>query len=110
VLATPWFLATRCACGFEALADEQVIDHVLAVFESADAVGADGKPHEEMKERACSCGFSAISSGEMDAHFLAAFTPVGQAGRDGRTHEPLSSPRTSSDPQPQAGTGLPDVR
>jgi hypothetical protein len=58
VLATPWFLATQCACGFEALADEQVIDHVLAVFEYADAVGTDGKTHEEMAKGACSCGFS----------------------------------------------------
>ena len=90
MLAAPWLLATQCACGFAELADEQVIDHVLAAFESADAVGADSKIHEEMAARACSCGFSAISCAEMDAHFLAAFTPAGHVGRDGRTHEPLA--------------------
>jgi hypothetical protein len=83
-------LAMRCACGFEELADEQLIDHLLAVFEPADAVGTNGEIHEEMVGRACSCGFFAISGSEMDTHFLAVFTPVGLAGRDGRTHE---SPR-----------------
>lgn len=82
-------LAIRCACGFEELADEQVIDHLLAVFEPADAIGTGGEIHEEMAGRACSCGFLALSGDEMDAHFLAAFTPVGKVGRDGRAHEPL---------------------
>ena len=90
MLATSPFLATQCACGFKELADEQVIDHLLAIFEPADAVGTDGKIHEGMAARACSCGFSAISGDEMDAHFLAAFTPADQVGRDGHTHEPLA--------------------
>jgi hypothetical protein len=82
-------LATRCACGFEELADEQVIDHLLAVFEPTGAIGTGGEIHEEMAGRACSCGFPALSGDEMDAHFLAVFTPVGKVGRDGRAHEPL---------------------
>jgi hypothetical protein len=82
-------LATRCACGFKELADEQVIDHLLAAFEPTGAVGADGKVHEEIAGLACSCGFSGISGEELDAHFLAAFTPVGKVGRDGRRHEPV---------------------
>jgi hypothetical protein len=90
MLATSPFLATRCACGFKELADEQVIDHLFAAFEPADFVGTDGNIHEEMAVRVCSCGFSAISGAEMDAHFLAAFTPAGQVGRDGHTHEPLA--------------------
>jgi hypothetical protein len=93
MLAMPWllatgFLATRCACGFEQLADEQLIDHILAAFEPADAVGTDGKVHEEMAGQTCSCGFSAVSGDEMEAHFLAVFTPAGSVGRDGRAHEP----------------------
>lgn len=83
-------LATRCACGFEELADEQVIDHLLAVLEPADAIGTDGNTHEEMADRACSCGFAAISRGEMDAHFLAAYTPADSVGNDGRTHQALA--------------------
>jgi hypothetical protein len=82
-------LATRCACGFRELRDEQVIDHLLAVFESADAIGADGKNHEEMASLACSCGFPAVSGEEMDRHFLAVFAPSGRLGRDGRRHEPI---------------------
>jgi hypothetical protein len=81
-------LATRCPCGFEELADEQLIDHLLVMFEPADAIGTDGKAHEEMATRACSCGFSAISAQEMDKHFLVAFTPAGSVGSDGRTHQP----------------------
>jgi hypothetical protein len=82
-------LAMRCACGFEELGDEQVIDHLLAVFEPPDATGTDDRIHEEMAGRTCSCGFSAISGDEMGAHFLAAFTPAGKVGRDGRAHEVL---------------------
>jgi hypothetical protein len=82
-------LATHCACGFEELAEEQVIDHLLAAFEPVNDVGADGKVHEEMDSRTCSCGFSAISGNAMDAHFLAAFTPADRVGSDGRRHEPL---------------------
>jgi hypothetical protein len=89
VLATQWFLATRCACGFGALADEQVIDHILAVFESAGAIGTDGKMHEEMPGGVCTCGISSISGYEMDAHFLAVFIPAHSVGRDGRRHQPV---------------------
>jgi len=81
-------LATRCACGFEALPDEQVIDHLLAIFDPADAIGTDGEIHEEMASLACSCGITSVSSEEMDAHFLAVFTPVGPVGR---AHEPAAA-------------------
>jgi triosephosphate isomerase len=89
MLATPWFLATQCACGFEALADEQVIDHILAIFEPPGAIGTDGKMHEEMVSRVCSCGIASISGDEMGAHFLAVFIPAHSVGRDGRRHEPV---------------------
>ena len=83
-------LATRCACGFEALADEQIIDHLLAVFEPADAVGYDGKAHEEMAGRVCSCGTSFLSGNAMDVHFFVAFAPADLVGGDGRAHEPVA--------------------
>ncbi len=82
-------LARRCACGFEELEDEQVIDHLLAVFESPDSAGADSLVHLEMALKACSCGLSFASGGEMDAHFLAVFMPVDSVGSDGRKHEAL---------------------
>ncbi|HEY6788240.1 MAG TPA: hypothetical protein VI365_13120 [Trebonia sp.] len=83
-------LATRCACGFERLDDEGVIDHLLAVFGPKDARGNDGQVHEEMAVLACSCGFRAALAEEMDSHFLAVFTPVGPVGRDGEKHEPIA--------------------
>ncbi len=83
-------LAMRCACGFERLEDEQLIDHLLAVFEPDDSTGTDGLVHLEMAKRACSCGFRAASSDELDSHFLSAFTSADRLGRDGRKHEPVA--------------------
>jgi len=80
-------LATRCACGFERLADEEVIDHLLAVFEPPNATGSDGRTHQEMALRACACGFLAASGDELDAHFLAVFTAADAVGNDGSRHE-----------------------
>jgi hypothetical protein len=81
-------LAIRCACGFERLQDEQLVDHLLVIFESEDSTGTDGIIHLEMAGRACSCGFQAASGVDLDRHFLEVFTPAGQAGPDGRKHEP----------------------
>jgi hypothetical protein len=80
-------LATRCECGFEALEDEQVIDHLLAVFQPDDALGTDGKIHEEIINKTCSCGFSATTNEELDSHYLAVFTPASSIARDGTKHE-----------------------
>jgi hypothetical protein len=82
-------LATRCACGFERLQDEEVIDHLLAVFEPEDSTGTDGVVHLEMAKRICSCGFQAASRDDLDVHFLGVFTPANQVGADGRRHEPV---------------------
>jgi hypothetical protein len=86
-------LATRCACGFECLADEEVIDHLLAVFEPEDAAGNDGRSHEEMAFNACSCGFQAASGDELDIHFLLVFTPADLVGDDGEQHEATNPSR-----------------
>jgi hypothetical protein len=82
-------LATRCACGFEALADEDLNDHLQAVFEPEDSTGADGQAHLEQAARTCSCGFPAASPAELDAHFIAAFTPADSIGSDGAKHAAL---------------------
>ena len=82
-------LATRCTCGFEALADEAVNDHLQAVFEPEDSAGTDGQAHLEQAPLACSCGFSTASAAELDAHFLAVFTPADSVGSDGRKHAAL---------------------
>jgi hypothetical protein len=85
--------ATRCVCGFARLEDEEVIDHLLAVFEPADAVGTDRIVHLEMAKLTCSCGFLAVFSDDLDCHFLLVFTPSDQVGRDGRRHEPAGAAR-----------------
>jgi hypothetical protein len=83
-------LATRCECGFERLEDEEVIDHLLAVFEPEDATGTDGKVHMEMADLVCSCGFQTFHGDDLDYHFLVVFTPSDQVGHDGRRHEPVT--------------------
>ena len=83
-------LATRCACGFERLEDEQLIDHLLAVFEPDDSTGTDGLVHLEMAKLACSCGYQTASSDELNSHFLEVFRRTNQFGRDGRKHESIA--------------------
>jgi hypothetical protein len=82
-------IAARCSCGFAELADEEMIDHLLRVFESDDPRGNDGQVHEERERLGCACGLSAITAEELDAHFMAAFAPGDAIGRDGQRHEPL---------------------
>jgi hypothetical protein len=90
MLATPLFSATRCACGFERLDDEEGSDHLLAAFVPEDNLGPDGQVHEEGELRACSCGFSASSGPELDAHFLAVFMTADRLDRDGLRHSPIN--------------------
>jgi hypothetical protein len=82
-------LATRCACGFSRLEDEEVIDHLLLVFEPVDSTGTDGRVHLEMGLMTCCCGFQTVMDEDLDCHFLVIFTPSNRVGRDGRRHEPL---------------------
>ena len=84
------FTATRCACGFERLQDEEVSDHLLAAFVPDDSLGPDGQLHEERELRACSCGFSAASGKELDDHFLTVFMPDDCLDPDGIRHSPIS--------------------
>jgi hypothetical protein len=80
-------VAARCSCGFTELADEEMTDHLLSVFERDDLKGNDGQVHEERGRLACTCGLSAITPEELDAHLLKVFAPADAIGRDGRKHE-----------------------
>jgi hypothetical protein len=82
-------LATRCACGFEAITPDDMIEHVMDVIVPDDAIGTDAQPHEELDHGTCTCGFSAAIPTEMDRHFIALFTPATTLGRDGRHHQVL---------------------
>jgi hypothetical protein len=78
----------HCSCGFTELGDEQVIDHLLRIFEPDDRRGKDGLVHEETRRLVCSCGFDSATTHELDAHFLVVFTPADGIGRDGASHSP----------------------
>ena len=80
-------ISARCTCGFTELADEEMSDHLLLVFEPDDHIGNDGVAHEERGHLTCACGFTAITSEEFDTHILKAFTPGDAIGNDGRKHE-----------------------
>jgi hypothetical protein len=80
-------IAARCSCGFSELADEELTDHLLRVFEADDQKGTDGLVHEERDPLVCACGLSAITPEEFDAHLLKAFIPDDAIGHDGRKHE-----------------------
>jgi hypothetical protein len=84
-------VAARCSCGFAELADEEMTDHLLSVFEPDDLKGNDGQVHEERGCLACACGLSAITTEELDAHFLKTFIPADVIGRDGQRHEPVGT-------------------
>jgi hypothetical protein len=83
--------ATGCSCGFTDLADESLTDHLERVFTPEDAIGQDGRVHEEGDNLTCSCGAATATSAQMDQHFLAAFTPSSRTGSDGQRHEPISA-------------------
>jgi len=78
--------ATRCLCGFQRLDDEEVTDHLLAVFTPDDFTGNDGRVHQEQAVGVCSCGFTATPAQDLDSHFIAVFTPGGSVSRDGVKH------------------------
>jgi hypothetical protein len=80
-------ISARCTCGFAELADEEMTDHLLLVFEPEDHIGNDGLAHEEREHLTCACGVAAITSEEFDSHILKVFTPYDAIGGDGRQHE-----------------------
>jgi hypothetical protein len=79
--------AAHCACGFTELADEQLTDHLLHIFEPEDRVGNDGLAHEERERLTCACGLTAVTPQELDAHFIKVFAPDDAIGSDGRLHK-----------------------
>jgi hypothetical protein len=80
-------IAMQCSCGFTELADEEIADHLLLVFEPADGKGSDGLPHEEGERLTCRCGFTATTTEDLDTHLMKLFTPPDAIGQDGNRHE-----------------------
>jgi hypothetical protein len=79
------------------LEDEEVSDHLLAVFAPDDSLGPDGQVHEEGELRVCSCGFSAAFGAQLDAHFLTVFTPDDRLDPDGTRHHVTANLLTLDD-------------
>jgi hypothetical protein len=84
-------MAGQCSCGFTELADESITDHLLQVFTPDDAIGRDGKRHEETEGLACLCGLTAATTGELDEHFLEVFTPDAAIASDGKQHKAIGA-------------------
>jgi hypothetical protein len=80
-------ILAQCSCGFKEIGDEEIIDHLLNVFEPKDHGDNDGLVHEERDPLTCACGFAAITAEELGSHLLKAFTPDDAIGRDGQKHE-----------------------
>jgi hypothetical protein len=80
-------LAARCTCGFTELADEELTDHLLQVFENDDPLGNDGQEHEEHQRLTCACGLTAATPEDLDMHFLKVFAADDAIGNDGQRHE-----------------------
>jgi hypothetical protein len=80
-------MGQSCSCGFTRLDDEEVIDHLLALFTPGDSRGGDGRVHAEGRVAlACFCGFTAAKPEDMDQHFLDMFGSTDSVGRDGKKH------------------------
>jgi hypothetical protein len=84
--------AASCSCGFTELADEELNDHLLHVFEPEDRIGNDGLAHEERERLTCACGFTTSTPGDIDEHFLKVFTPDDAIGGDGHRHASVGAP------------------
>ena len=80
-------MAASCSCGFTELADENLTDHLLQVFEPDEHQGNGAVVHQEGDRLTCLCGLPATTPEELDAHFLQVFTPADAIGRDGHKHE-----------------------
>jgi hypothetical protein len=91
-------IAARCTCGFTELADEELTDHLLLVFEPEDHIGNDGLAHEERERLTCACGLTAITSEEFDAHILKVFTPSDAIASDGERHQLVADDGHSNGP------------
>jgi hypothetical protein len=83
-------IAAQCSCGFRETGDEQITDHLLAVFTPGNSTDSQGYEHLEGKPRTCLCGLTVASGGELDAHFLAVFTPADSVASDGNRHAPAT--------------------
>jgi hypothetical protein len=80
-------ISACCTCGFTELADEEMTDHLLLVFEPQDHIGNDGLAHEECEHLTCACCYTAITSEKFDTHMLKVFRPDDAIGSDGQRHE-----------------------
>jgi hypothetical protein len=78
-----------CACGYQAVSDEDLADHLGDMLIPNDDTAPDGVRHAEVAGQAghrCLCGLAAGTGPALDEHLLAVFASVGMVGRDGRGH------------------------
>jgi hypothetical protein len=78
-----------CVCGYQAVSNEDLADHIGDMVIPDDDTTPDGVLHAEVAGQAghrCLCGFTSETGTGLDEHLLAVFTADGAIGRDGRRH------------------------
>ena len=97
----------RCSCGYTAEDADDFRDHLLEVFTRKDAIGADGRAHDEIaagppgqrtRTLRCFCSYATREGPEFDDHVLAMFLTPDRIGIDESRHVPVMSawPRPST--------------
>lgn len=84
----------QCSCGFAADDAESLGDHLGSVFDRADDIGTDGKPHAELSHASgpgclCACGFTTADMADLNDHLLTVLIPPDGIGIDGNRHVPV---------------------
>lgn len=97
----------QCLCGYAPEDFDDLCDHLLEMFTPKDAIGADGRVHDEIspdcvrvvgnllpEQRVpllvCFCGFATDETPEFDDHVLAKFLTSDRVGVDGGRHVPVA--------------------
>jgi hypothetical protein len=87
---------SRCLCGYQAISDDDLSDHLAEAFTPDGDRGSDGVAHAELSRPRsdgtvweCLCGLTTIELASLDAHLASVFTPRDRTGRDGARHAPL---------------------
>jgi hypothetical protein len=96
----------QCSCGYASANADEFADHLLEMFTPDDAIGADGRVHDEIAPDrvrvvgvflegecvpalACFCGFATDETSKFDDHVLAMFLTPDRVGVDGDKHMPV---------------------
>jgi hypothetical protein len=87
-----------CACGYQAITADELLEHIGEMVIPLDDIAPDGRPHAEAArdERGalgsdpagsrCVCGFVTDTTTALDHHLLSAFAEPDTLSPHGHTH------------------------